>query len=151
MKVVIVGCGRVGSTLARLLDERHDVRVVDRTSEAFRRLGSKFKGQKFVGPGTDMDVLKRAGIEGADAFISVTDGDNRNIMAAQIAKRIFNVPDVFTRIYDPSRAAVYAEMGIQTLCTTSTSAGLFCDLVEGRRPDAFMAQLDSYLDAAQKV
>jgi len=151
MKVVIVGCGRVGSTLARMLVERHEVIVVDRTSESFRRLGPKFKGLKVVGPGTDMDVLRRAGIEGADVFVSVTDGDNRNIMAAQIAKRIFGVPQVFTRIYDPSRAAVYAEMGIQTLCTTATAAGLFCDLVEGRRPDTVLDQLQSYLDAAQKV
>lgn len=151
MKVVIVGCGRVGSTLARMLAERHEVTVVDRTSDAFRRLGPKFRGAKLVGPGTDLDVLRRAGIETADIFVSVTDGDNRNIMAAQIAKRIFGVAQVFTRIYDPSRAAVYHEMGIQTLCTTATAAGLFCDLVEGRRPEAFLDQLQTYLDAAQKV
>jgi trk system potassium uptake protein len=151
MNVVIVGCGRVGSTLARMLMDRHEVTVVDRTSDAFRRLGENFRGKKVVGQGTDIDVLRRAGTEHAEIFVSITDGDNRNIMAAQIAKRVFNVPQVFTRIYDPSRAAVYAEMGIQTLCTTATAAGLFADLVEGRRPEPFLAQLQVYLDAAQKV
>jgi trk system potassium uptake protein len=149
MKVIILGCGRVGSTLARLLADRHDVTVVDRTSEAFRRLGNKFKGEKLVGPGTDMDVLKRAGIVGADAVVTCTDGDNRNIMAAQIAKETFSVPLVIARIYDPSRAAVYQEMGIRTFCPTALAAGLFADMIEGREPASLVDPLQRYLDAAR--
>lgn len=151
MKVIIAGCGRVGSTLARLLADQHDVTVVDRTSDAFRRLGSKFKGHKVVGQGTDVDVLKRAGIEHADVFVSVTDGDNRNIMAAQIAKKVFHVPTVMTRVYDPSRAAAYRNLGIFTICSTSTTAGLLRDVAEGRAPEPFLSQLDAYLAEARTV
>lgn len=151
MRIVIVGCGRVGSTLARMLAEGHEVTVVDRTSDAFRRLGPKFRGHRLVGPGTDMDVLRHAGIEQADAFIAVTDGDNRNIMAAQIAKRVFNVPMVLTRIYDPSRAAVYEEQGIHVLCTTALAAGLFRDTIEGHAPQSFVQQLGVYLENAQSA
>ncbi len=142
MRVIIVGCGRVGSTLARMLSEEgHDVTVVDQTSDAFRRLGAKFKGTRLVGPGTDVAVLKRAGIEHADVFVSVTDGDNRNIMAAQIAKTVFNVPRVLTRIYDPSRAAAYREMGIQTICTTMIAANLIYDGAHERPIDALLNDL----------
>ncbi len=142
MKAIILGCGRVGSTLARMLSEAgHDVTIIDQTSEAFRRLGAKFKGARVVGPGTDVDILKRAGIEGADVFVSVTDGDNRNIMAAQIAKTLFDVPNVMTRIYDPSRAQAYKEMGIQTLCTTSIAANLFFDLAEKKPVDEMVENL----------
>jgi trk system potassium uptake protein TrkA len=142
MRVIIVGCGRVGSTLARMLSaEGNEVTVVDQTSDAFRRLGPKFKGQRVVGPGTDVAVLKRAGIEQADVFVSVTDGDNRNIMAAQIAKTVFNVPRVLTRIYDPSRAQAYQEMGIQTICTTMIASNLMYDLSQGRPVEAEIADL----------
>lgn len=137
MKVIILGCGRVGSTLARqMAGEGHDVTVIDRDTGAFRRLGAKFKGQKIVGPGTDMDVLRRAGVEGADVFVSVTDGDNRNIMAAQIAKSVFNVPKVMTRLYDPNRAQSYQDMGIQTICTTAIAAGLLHDMAFGETDPA---------------
>jgi len=111
MRIVIIGCGRVGSTVARLLSATHDVTIVDRTSDSFRRLGTSFKGKRLVGPATDMDVLRKAGVEGADVFIAVTDGDNRNIMASQMAKRVFNVPTVLTRIYDPVRASVFQKHG----------------------------------------
>ncbi len=132
MKVVILGCGRVGAALAKqMAGEGHDVTIIDRDTGAFRRLGTRFKGTKVVGPGTDVDVLRRAGVEGADAFFSVTDGDNRNIMAAQIAKNVFNVPRVLTRLYDPNRAQAYQEMGIQTICTTAIATGLLHDMALG--------------------
>jgi trk system potassium uptake protein len=125
MNVIILGCGRVGSTIARqMAQDQHNVTVIDITSDAFRRLGPKFSGKKIIGTGMDQAVLKRAGIENADAFLALTQGDNTNIMAAQLAKVVFNVPKVTTRIYDPIRAEAYRELGIDTLCTTTLAAGL---------------------------
>jgi trk system potassium uptake protein TrkA len=119
MKVLIVGCGRVGSSLARELDQAgHQVTIIDERVAAFSRLGEGFKGEAVVGTGIDESVLRRAGIESADCFASVTNGDNRNIMAAQIAKVVFNVPRVITRIYDPIREEVYRELGLETVCST---------------------------------
>lgn len=151
MNILIVGCGRIGSTLARLTCRQHDVTIVDRTSEAFRRLGPDFHGHRLVGPGTDRDILVKAGIEKADAFVAVTDGDNRNIMAAQIAKRVYQVPIVLTRIYDPSRAHVFREMGIHVLNSTSLAAGFFRDIIEDRTPAGFEAQVLAYLDEVEKI
>jgi trk system potassium uptake protein TrkA len=132
MNVVILGCGRVGSTIARqLAQEQHAVTVIDVTGDAFRRLGPKFNGKKVIGTGTDQIILKRAGIEKADAFLTLTQGDNTNIMAAQIAREVFNVPKVVTRIYDPIRADAYREMGIETLCTTTLAAGLLKAMIIG--------------------
>ena len=123
VKIVIVGCGRVGSTLARkLVAEGHDVSVVDELVASFARLGEDFGGQMVVGSGIDEEVLRRAGIEAADCFASVTNGDNRNIMAAQIAKEVFKVNRVITRIYDPIRAEVYRELGLETICPTTIGA-----------------------------
>jgi trk system potassium uptake protein TrkA len=125
LKVIILGCGRVGSTLARRLSlEGHAVTVIDMTSDAFRRLGLKFKGQKIVGTGLDQDTLRKAGIANADVFFAVTQGDNTNIMAAQIAKEVFSIPRVLARIYDPIRGQAYREMGIITLCTTTIAANI---------------------------
>lgn len=130
MNIVILGCGRVGSTFARLMyQDGHAITIIDQQSEAFRRLGAKFKGNRIVGNGIDEDVLKRAGIENAQIFIAVTQGDNRNIMAAQIARHVFNVPTVLARIYDPVRADRYRQMGIVTLCTTTIASGLMRDFV----------------------
>ena len=113
MKVIIVGCGRVGARLAQQLDaDGHRVAVVDMLPAAFNRLGRDFGGDMIVGNCIDEAVLRRAGIEGADCFVSVTNGDNRNLMAAQIAQRIFKVPRVITRVYDPIRDAVYRERKI---------------------------------------
>ncbi len=127
-KIVILGCGRVGSTLARQMSsEGHDVAVIDLTSDAFRRLGTKFKGQRFVGSGLDQDLLRKAGVDHADVFIAVTQGDNTNIMAAQIAREVFAATRVIARIYDPNRAQAYREMGITTVCTTTLAAGLIHD------------------------
>jgi len=130
--IIILGCGRVGSTLAKQLSsEGHNVSVIDLTSDAFRRLGTKFKGQRFVGSGLDQDLLRRAGLDKASVFIAVTQGDNSNIMAAQIAREVFQVPQVIARIYDPIRAQAYRELGITTLCTTTLAAGLIHDAALG--------------------
>ena len=131
MNIVIIGCGRVGSTLARMMyRDGHNVTVVDQQSEAFRRLGTKFKGSRIIGNGIDEDVMRRAGIENADVLIAVTQGDNRNIMAAQIAQHIFQIPKVIARIYDPVRADRYRQLGITTLCTTTIASGLMRDFIE---------------------
>ena len=131
MNIVIIGCGRVGSTLARMMyRDGHNVTIVDQQSESFRRLGTKFKGARIIGNGIDEDVMRRAGIETADVLIAVTQGDNRNIMAAQIAQHIFHTPKVVARIYDPVRADRYRQMGITTLCTTTIASGLMRDFIE---------------------
>jgi trk system potassium uptake protein TrkA len=125
LSVIILGCGRVGSTLARQMAlEGHHVTIIDLTSDAFRRLGPRFKGTRVVGTGLDRDTLLKAGIERTDIFIAVTQGDNSNIMAAQIARQVFEVSKVIARIYDPIRSQAYREMGIQTLCTTTLAANL---------------------------
>jgi trk/ktr system potassium uptake protein len=129
LRLVIVGCGRVGSQIAANMDrEGHEVVIVDRDPNAFSRaanrgvLGNSFKGDQVVGNGTDVDVLKRAGIERADGFVAVTEGDNRNIMASQIAKDVYKVPHVVARIYDPERAEAYEKLGLHTICPTIEGA-----------------------------
>lgn len=125
MKVVIMGCGRVGAQLASLLDtEGHKVTILDVDSYSFRRLPSSFGGTALVGDGTDEDILKKAGIEEADAFVAVTQGDNRNVMAAQIAKHIFNTPGVLCRIYDPLRRDIYEMLGVEAISPTVVFAHL---------------------------
>lgn len=128
MKYTIVGCGRVGSTLAKLLTaEAHDVTVVDENPAAFKRLGNHFAGRVEVGTGIDHDVLKRAGAESADGFVAVTDGDNRNVMAALIGQRIFGIKKIVARIYDPPRGSLYRELGIETVCPTTIGAKIVRD------------------------
>ncbi len=123
MKVLIMGCGRVGAQLASLLDaEGHEVTVLDIDAHSFRRLPPSFSGTALVGDGTDLEMLKRANIERADAFVAVTQGDNRNVMAAQIAKQIFSVPKVVCRIYDPLRKDVYEALGLDALSPTTIFA-----------------------------
>ncbi|HLH21484.1 MAG TPA: TrkA family potassium uptake protein [Chloroflexota bacterium] len=123
MFAIIMGCGRVGARLANLLaGQGHEVTVLDVNSQAFWRLGPDFPGTTMLGNGIDVDVLRRAGIERADAFAATTQGDNRNIMASQIAKHIFNVPKVVTRIYDPIRQDTYAELGLETVSPTVLGA-----------------------------
>lgn len=130
MNVVVVGCGRVGARLANTLDQSgHSVSIVDLQPSAFRRLSQDFSGQTVIGTGIDEDVLKAAGIEDADAFIAVTNGDNTNIMAAQIAQVVFNVPHVTARIYDPVREDTYRRMGINTICPTTTIASLIMSTI----------------------
>jgi trk system potassium uptake protein TrkA len=119
MKVVIMGCGRVGARLAGLLDiEGQTVSILDLDEYSFRRLPPEFGGNALVGDGTDEEALKKAGIEEADVFIALTQGDNRNIMASQIAKHIFNVPRVICRTYDPLRRELFSSLGIETFSPT---------------------------------
>ncbi len=123
MKVVIVGCGRVGSVLAVTFDEAgHDVIVIDLLTKAFDRLPPTFKGTAIRGNGTDEDALRRAGAEGADLFLALTEGDNRNVMAAQVATEAFGVRQVICKINDPVRAAAYADLGLATICRTNLMA-----------------------------
>jgi trk system potassium uptake protein len=132
MFAIIMGCGRVGARLANLLaNEGHEVLVLDVNSQAFWRLGADFKGTTMVGNGIDVDVLRRAGIERADAFAATTQGDNRNIMASQIAKHIFKVPKVVTRIYDPIRQDTYSELGLETVSPTVLGAAALLDVITG--------------------
>ena len=132
MKIVIVGCGRVGSWLARLLDaDGHAVTILDTDAYSFRRLPPEFGGIALTGNGLDEEALKRAGIEEADAFVAVTQGDNRNIMASQIAKHIFNVPRAICRIYDPLRQELYGTLGLETFSPTSVFAEMLKEKIEG--------------------
>ncbi len=118
-----MGCGRVGSTLARSLEDRdHDVSVIDSSPDAFRRLGPSFNGTKVTGIGFDQDVLEKAGIEKADAFAAVSSGDNSNIIAARVARETFGIQQVVARIYDPGRAEVYQRLGITTVATVKWTA-----------------------------
>jgi trk system potassium uptake protein TrkA len=120
VKFVIVGCGRVGAGLAEAFDNAgHEVIVIDLSTRAFDRLSGEFNGQALRGDGTDEDVLRRAGAEGADVLLALTEGDNRNVMAAQVAVEKLNVGKVMAKINDPVRAAAYAELGIATVCRTT--------------------------------
>jgi trk system potassium uptake protein len=130
MRYLIVGCGRVGSALAKLLDsDGHEVIVVDENAAAFKRLGQQFKGHEVVGTGIDYDVLKRAGAATADGFVAVTNGDNRNIMAALIAQRMFHIKRIVARIYDPPRGKMYRDLGVQTVCPTTVGAKMIRDVL----------------------
>jgi trk system potassium uptake protein TrkA len=121
--VVIMGCGRVGSTLARSLEDRnHTVSVIDSEPDAFRRLGPAFNGEKVTGYGFDQGVLEKAGIRRAEAFAAVSSGDNSNIIAARVARETFGIQQVVARIYDPGRAEVYQRLGITTVATVKWTA-----------------------------
>ncbi|MEP6815415.1 MAG: TrkA family potassium uptake protein, partial [Marmoricola sp.] len=120
---VIMGCGRVGSTLARSLEDRnHTVSIIDSDPDSFRRLGPMFNGTKVTGYGFDQAVLTEAGIERADAFAAVSSGDNSNIIAARVARETFGIQSVVARIYDPGRAEVYQRLGITTVATVKWTA-----------------------------
>ncbi len=145
MRYLIVGCGRVGSTLAkRLAREGHEVTVVDESSSAFRRVGRDFPGKLVLGTGIDVDVLSRAGAETADGFAAVTQGDNRNIMAALIAQQHFKIPRVVARIYDPERSSMYRDFGISTVCPTTVGARLMGGALQ---EDQFSSLLFDQADA----
>jgi len=123
MKVLIMGCGRVGALLADLMDrDGHEVTILDLDAYSFRRLSPDFHGTALVGNGLDEDTLRKSGIEQAGAFVAVTQGDNRNIMASQIARHVFNVPQVLCRIYDPLRRDLFAQLGIEAISPTSVFA-----------------------------
>jgi trk system potassium uptake protein TrkA len=127
VKIVIVGCGRVGASVAEAYDRTgHQVIILDSATSAFDRLPATFGGVAIRGDGTDEDVLRRAGADGADVFLAVTEGDNRNVMAAQLANEALGIERVIAKINDPLRAKAYAELGIATLCRT----GLMADAVD---------------------
>lgn len=120
MRIIIIGCGRMGSGLARTLAlQGHAVTVVDRDPTAFERLGPAFKGQTVVGVGFDRDVLIKAGIERADGLAAVTESDEANVVAARLASQVFRVPRVVARLYDPRKAEIYRRLGLQTIAPVS--------------------------------
>jgi len=139
--IVIMGCGRVGSTLAHSLDELgHTVAVIDMETRAFRKLGQTFRGQTITGVGFDRQTLESAGIERAGAFAAVSSGDNSNILAARVARETYGVTSVVARIYDPRRAEIYQRLGIPTVATVAWTAG---QMLRGLLP---MGALEEYRD-----
>jgi trk system potassium uptake protein len=135
--IVIMGCGRVGSTLAHILEDKgHSVAIIDQNPEAFRRLRGGFKGRRVTGFGFDRDVLVEAGVEKAAAFVAVSSGDNSNIISARVARETFGIENVVARIYDPRRAEVYQRLGIPTVATVRWTADQMLRrlLPEGHEP-----------------
>lgn len=129
--IVIVGCGRLGSHLAnRLSTEGHNVVVIDERRHAFDHLSMEFSGYSIVGDATELEVLKEARIQDADYLFATTTEDNTNLMVAQVARKIFNVPNVVARVYDPAREAIYTEFGIQTISPTNLSSNMFLQCVK---------------------
>lgn len=141
MNVIVVGCGRVGSQLATLLSvDGHNVTIIDKESESFRRLGTAFNGVTIRGLGFDEDVLEEAGIRSADAFAAVTDLDNTNLMAAEVARSIFGVPHVMARLYNPQRERTYQQLGLDYVCGTTLVAETLLDKIQsghGHHIDTF--------------
>jgi len=130
MKIVIAGCGRVGSMLAdRFSADGHDVSVIDKDQNAFRRLGRGFKGEKIRGLVFDKQVLDKAGADRAEAFVAVTSGDNSNVVSATIARDIYRIPRVVARIFDPRRAEIYRRFGIPTISSVSWATNEVVSLV----------------------
>jgi trk system potassium uptake protein len=132
MFVIIMGCGRVGARLGKMLSRAgHEVTVLDSKASAFSRLGNDFKGITVLGNGLDQDVLIRAGIQRADAFVAATQGDNRNVMASQLAQHIFGVKNVVTRIYDPLRSDTFRELGLRAISPTKIGADALFEELTG--------------------
>ena len=130
MNVLVIGCGRVGSAIALQLErDGWDVTVVDENEEALGRLGEAWTGEFLVGHGMDLQLLRRAGIEDADAVVVTTDGDNTNLIIAQAAQKQFEVPTVVVRVLDPERADFYQERGLRTVCPTKTAIDVLMDAV----------------------
>ncbi len=131
-----MGSGRVGSGLAQSLSEGgHEVTIMDVRQDAFQRLPARFRGSAIIGDGLDSAALQRAGVEKVDVFISVTQGDNRNLMAAQVARHIFGVPRAIARVYDDSRAEVFRELGLETLSSPKYVMGLVQDMIFNHSED----------------
>jgi trk system potassium uptake protein TrkA len=130
VKAIVIGCGRVGSNVAKQLDnEGWDVVAIDEKEEALGRLGESWHGGFVVGHGMDVGVLHEAGIEGADAVIVATDGDNTNLVVGQVAQKRYGIADVVVRVLDPARAKFYASRGLRTVCPTSTAIETLTDSV----------------------
>lgn len=138
MRVIIVGCGRMGSELAhQLIEDGQDVTVVDVDPRTFDRLGPSFKGRTVAGSGLDREVLARAGADQADALAAVTAKDNRNIIIARVARNTFNVPKIVARLYDPLRAEIYQRLGLQTVSSTAWGASRILQLLGHRELNIF--------------
>lgn len=130
MNVLIMGCGRLGAQIASILDEAgHAVTVLDTNAASFRRLPESFRGTRAVGNGMDGPALERAGITKADAFMAVTQGDNRNYFASQLAREVYRVPRVLCRIYDPIREQIFHELGLETFSPTSLGAKVMVEML----------------------
>ena len=127
MNILVVGCGKVGSNLASVLTKQgHDVSIVDKNEENFDLLPNDFNGFTTVGVPIDLEILKKAGIESCDAVAAVTPDDNINIMVCEVAKEIFNIENVFVRIYDPKREEVFSRLGMHTVCPTNLTVSAIC-------------------------
>ncbi|WP_238419229.1 TrkA family potassium uptake protein [Gordonia sp. 'Campus'] len=153
MQVVIMGCGRVGSSLAMAMQKRgHDVAIIDRDPSAFVRLSPDFAGRTITGVGFDREILEKAGIEHADAFAAVSSGDNSNIISARVARETFDVERVVARIYDAKRAAVYERLGIPTVATVPWTTERFVSalgettMTEWRDPSGSLALAEIDVD-----
>jgi trk system potassium uptake protein TrkA len=130
MNVIIMGCGRLGARIATKLDQQgHAVTVMDTTQASFRRLPDTFRGQRLLGNGMDGPALERAGIKEADAFFAVTQGDNRNYFASQMAREVYGVKRVLCRIYDPVREEIFRDLGLETFSPTSLGAQIMVDML----------------------
>lgn len=128
MYIIIIGCGRLGSELAFMLSEEgHDVVVIDKNSQSFARLGSAFNGITITGNGFNCEILEDAGIKKADSLLAVTDEDNTNIIAVQIAKQVYNIQNVMARVYDPKRANTYNKLGLDIISSTTVFARVLRD------------------------
>lgn len=138
MNIIVVGCRKVGSRLASVLDkEGHDVSIVDKDADSFELLDKDFRGLKTVGVPIDQDILRKAGIENCDALAAVSYDDNVNIMVSQLARKIFHVPTVLARIYDPQRETVFSHFGLHTVCPTNlTVAAVKSAITESGKPQS---------------
>jgi trk system potassium uptake protein TrkA len=141
MYVIIVGCGRIGSELAKILsNEKHNVVVIDKNPRVFESLGKNFNGFTFVGNGFDIELLKLAGIEKADALCAVTNSDNVNLIAAQAAKKIFNIKKVIARVYNPNRANIYRVLGLDIISGVNLVAAMIRDKIVESRSSSFLIE-----------
>lgn len=151
MNVLIVGSGRVGATLAGVLDEEgHHVTIVDTDKASFTHLPRAFKGVTFLGNGADLDVLRTVGVDKVDWFLSLTQGDNRNLMAAQIAREIFGVKRVIAKVNDPIRAEIYRGKGIQTFSRTTILAVLLRAMLQ-EEPEVGEVLMQRTLDLEKRL
>lgn len=145
MNIMIIGCGRVGSQLGILLSqEGHNVTIVDKNQEAFNRLGANFNGVAAAGNGFDEKLLRELKIDRQDAFVAVTSGDNTNLMASQIAKKMFNVPRVIARVYDPQRAGIYRKLGLDTISGTTLVAAMIRDKIIENRFTSYLIETGEF-------
>jgi len=141
MNIMIIGSGRVGSQLALLLSqEGHNVTIIDKNADSLKRLGSSFNGVTAIGNGFDEGLLRELKIEKQDAFVSVTSGDNTNLMASQIAKKIFKVPRVMARVYDPARADIYKKLGMDIISGTTLVAAMIRDKIIENRFSSYLIE-----------